>query len=125
MITCKAYEVRHMEALAQPIAGGLGYVFRTRCPRCKAADVEQLHLLTPDGGWGGGSFDHSTIALGPGKSTTRVFTLGNSAIRRFRESGSVTSRVTDAQLGVDIVQGIGELEPTAMIYVSDPPPSAF
>jgi hypothetical protein len=125
MITCKAYEVRHMEAVATPIIGGLGYVFRTHCPACKAADADQLHLITPGTGWGDEPFDHAEIALGPGQSTTRVITLGTSSIRRFREAGSITSRVADAQLGVDVVQGTGEAEPTAMVYVTDPPPSRF
>jgi hypothetical protein len=125
MITCKAYEVRHVDAVAQPIAGGLGYVFRTHCPSCKPADIDKLHLITPDPGWGGGAFDHTALPLGPGQSTTHVITLGNSAIRRFRESGSITSRVADAELGVEIVQGLGEVEPTAMIYVTDAPPPRF
>ncbi len=125
VITCKAYEVRHMEAVATPIASGLGYAFRTHCPSCKAADVDQLHLITPGTGWGTDPFDHTEIALGPGQSTTRVLTLGSSAIRRFREAGSLADRVADAQLGLDIVQGTGESEPTAMVYVTDPPPSRF
>jgi hypothetical protein len=125
MITCKAYEVRHVEAVAQPIAGGLGYAFRTHCPSCKPADVDTLHLITPGGGWGDDVFDHSALPLGPGTSSTRLFTLGNRAIRRFRESGSITSRVADAELGVEIVQGLGEVEPTAMIYVTDAPPPRF
>jgi hypothetical protein len=125
MITCKAFEVRHVEVLAQPIASGLGYAFRTRCPSCKVTEIDALHLITPGSGWDSSAFEHSEIALGQGRSTTRLMTFGNTSIRRFRESGSITSRVADATLGVDVVQGSGESEPTAMIYVSDPPPSRF
>jgi hypothetical protein len=125
MITCKAYEVRRVEALARPIAGGLAYAFRTRCPSCKAADAEKLHLLTPDTGWGLGAFEHREFTLGPGTSSTSLIQLNNNAIRRFREGGAVTSRTTDAALGIDIVQGTGEAEPTALIYISDPPPPRF
>jgi hypothetical protein len=125
MISCKAYEVRRMEALAQPIAGGLVYAFRTRCPRCKGADGEKLHLLTPGSGWGISPFGHLEIALGRGQSSSLVIQLGLGAIRRFSGGGAVTERATDALLGVDVVQGIGEAEPTAVVYVSDPPPSSF
>lgn len=125
MLTCKAFEVRHMEAVAQPIASGLGYAFRTHCASCKVTETDALHLITPGSGWGQSAFDHSEIALGQGRSTTRIMTFGNSALRRFRESGAITTRVADATLGVDVVQGSGESEPTAMIYVSDPPPSRF
>jgi hypothetical protein len=125
MLTCKAFEVRHLEAVAQPIASGLGYAFRTHCASCKVTETDALHLITPGSGWDQSAFDHSEIALGQGRSTTRVMTFGNSALRRFRESGSITTRVADATLGVDVVQGSGESEPTAMIYVSDPPPSRF
>jgi hypothetical protein len=125
MITCKAFEVRHMEAVARPIASGLGYAFRTHCPTCKVAEVDALHLITPGSGWDSSAFDHSEIALGQGRSTTRVMTFGANALRRFHESGALTSRVADITLGVDVVQGSGESEPTAMIYLSDPPPSRF
>ncbi len=125
MITCKAYDAWSMEAFARPIAGGLAYAFRTHCATCKAADAEKLHLLTPDTGWGLGAFDHRGITLGPGTSSTSVIQLNNNAIRRFREGGAVTTRTADTALGLEIVQGIGETEPTAMFYVSDPPPSRF
>jgi hypothetical protein len=125
MLTCKAFEVRHMSAVAQPIASGLGYVFRTHCAACKPEVRDQLHLITPDTPWGNGAFEHAEIALGPGRSSTVVLTLVNAAIRRFREGGAITDRVADAQLGVDVVQGSGESEPTAMVYVTDPPPSRF
>ena len=92
---------------------------------CKAPDAEKLHLLTPDTGWGLGAFDHREITLGPGTSSTSVIQLNNNAIRRFREGGAVTTRTADTALGLEIVQGIGEAEPTAMVYVSDPPPSRF
>ena len=100
-------------------------MFRTRCPSCKPVDVDKLHPITPDTGWGGGAFDHAALALGPETSVTRVFAPGNSAIRRLRASGSITSRVADVELGVEVVQGTGEVEPTALVYVSDPPPSRF
>jgi hypothetical protein len=125
MLTCKAFEVRHVEAAAQPIASGLGYAFRTHCASCKVNETDALHLITPGSGWDQSAFDHSEIALGQGRSATRVMTFAGAAIRRFRESGAITARVADATLGIDVVQGSGESEPTAMIYVTDPPPSRF
>lgn len=39
------------------------------------------------------------------------------------QGGAIAERTTDALLGVDVVQGTGEAEPTAVVYVRDPPPS--
>jgi hypothetical protein len=119
MTTCKAYEVRRMEAAPQPLAGGLAYVFRTRCPSCNASKMDVLHVLTPDNGWDSGPFDHREITLGAGTSSTTVFHLGTSAIHRFHEIGAAAERAVDVVLGLDVVQGTGEAEPTAVVYVSE------
>ncbi|MEP7124782.1 MAG: hypothetical protein ABJE95_27890 [Byssovorax sp.] len=119
MLTCKAFDVRHMEAVAQPLVGGLNYAFRTHCASCKAGTTDRLHLIMPNRGWGDGSFDHREIALAPGLSTSQLDTFSDAALRRFRASGAATTRAGDVTVGLEVVQGIGEPEPTAMIYVSD------
>ena len=122
VLSCKAYEARRLEALAQPIAGGLAYAFRTRCPSCKGTKIETLHLLTPSNGFEPDAFAHHEFALGPGQSSSKVIALSLNAITRFRQAGAVTERATDARLGVEVMQASGEAEPTAVVYVSN---SAF
>ncbi|MFS8065615.1 MAG: hypothetical protein ACMG6S_04505, partial [Byssovorax sp.] len=104
---------------AQPVAGGLAYAFRTRCPSCKGTKIETLHLLTPSTGIVPDTFDHHEIALGPGQSTSRVIALSRDAIHRFHVAGSITDRAKEARLGVEVTQASGEAEPTAMVYVSE------
>ena len=125
VLSCKAYEARRLEALALPIAGGLAYAFRTRCPSCKGSKIETLHLLTPSAGFVPGTFDHHEIALGPGQSSSKVIALSLGAITRFRHAGAATDRATDARLGIEVMQASGEPEPTAVVYVSDMPPPRF
>lgn len=126
MLDCKAYEVRHVDAAPRPIAGGLAYAFRTHCASCTGAEVDQLHLITPGSdGADTGSFDHREIPLGPGLSKTLSLHLSADSIRRFRQGGALTTRTTDAKLGLDVTQGTGEAEPTAVVYVNDAPPPRF
>ncbi len=119
VLSCKAYEARRLEALARPVAGGLAYAFRTRCPSCKGSKIETLHLLTPSAGFDLDTFAHHEIALGPGLSSSKVIALSLAAITRFRKAGAVTERATDARLGIEVMQASGEAEPTAVVYVSD------
>jgi hypothetical protein len=133
--TCKAHLWQRIKTPAKPIAGGLAFAFRSRCPRCEVGKREALHVLTPSIGWGGRSvgdarfvasgapFSHAEIALRPGGGGAISLSLSASEIETWRESGAKPERQRATLLGVDASLAAGEQEPAVVVYVADAPPS--
>lgn len=120
---CRAHLVQRIETPARSIAAGLAFAFRTSCPRC-APRREQLHVLTPMSGWGGGDpFNEVKLPLGRGEGKSTSFRLSAEAIQTWRGSGARPERTQPTQLGVEVAQLTGEAEPVVLVYVADAPPA--
>jgi hypothetical protein len=136
VLTRKAFVAWRMKAPAQPIAGadGLAYAFRTVCPACGAGSGERLHVITPSLGWegqmigdstrsrgGGDQFSHTEIPIRPGDGGSIAGNLGSSAIKRFKKSGAAPTRAEGTFLAVEVTQGVGEADPTALVSTAPAP----
>ena len=122
--TCKATVARRFTVVARPILDGRAYAFRARCAACAPEARDELHVITP-GGWGSVPYERHVVqlaAFGASGFRTRVETT---RIRRFTE---VTGRPladpkegTDAVIGVEETEALGERAPTLIAYTFDDP----
>ena len=130
--TCKAYSIERNEVRARDIGGGIAFVFRSACPKCKGSS-ETLHILAPRVDWDSGSagdvtfsvgapFSHAKIPLRQGASGAIVSRFTPDAITEWKKSGVKTPHEKHALLGVQVAQGAGEAEPVVVVYAVDTPP---
>lgn len=122
--TCEARVARKVALTPVPLPGGLAFAFLERCPTCAPDAREKLRVVYPDhGGMNWRPIASRSAAIQPGTGQMIKHTIELAAILDFRASGVAVSARVDQAIGIEVVQGTGEIEPTVIAYASDAGPN--
>lgn len=120
---CKTTVHRRYTAVARPILGGLAFVFRTRCAACGPSGREELHVITPSGGWGNSEYGHSTVNLAAEGGDSERWHVSQHRIRQFAKvigrSLPELGEGRDLLLGIEAAKGLGEAASSVIAYATE------
>jgi hypothetical protein len=127
--TCKGLLLRSFDAPVVPIAGGLGYAYRSRCPRCKPGETESLHVITASMDRGNvtadrGKFqywtsliDHIEIPIDPGTGSTLTAQFSSETVARWKPVAPRPLPTRPMSLRMEVTRAASERAATALVWV--------
>jgi hypothetical protein len=125
--TCKGIELRRYTTPVYPIAGGLGYTYRTHCASCAPKEQDELHIVIPTamsssafGEKNGVRYwtylmEHLELPMSVGTAGTMTAQIEEASIALWNRVVPKGLPVADVELRVETSFAAGEDAPTVLV----------